>query len=348
MTTLKPFTIGNIQVDIPIALAPMSQVTTHAYRKICKTIGGLGIVYTELLSSKGLSYRNQKTVNMLDWRPTENPLAVQIFGSEPDVMAEGARFVVEMGAQIVDINMGCWVPKVAGKGAGAALLRDVDTATRVVEAVVNAVDVPVTVKVRAGFDMGVVTAVDFAKAAESVGVQLIAVHGRFAAQGFKGEADWSVIGDVKQAVQIPVLGNGDINTPQDAKRMLEMTNCDGVMIGRAAMGNPWIFKQIHHYLATGEELAPPSDEERVLMAVEHARLAVATTKAPERVTCLRLRSQLPPYLKGISGKRWANEALKHVESLKEVEGILFGILDPKRIYYVDDHNRKQSTLIPVN
>lgn len=326
-TPLQPLTIGNVLVDPPIALAPMSQVTTHAYRAICKQIGGLGIVYTELVSSKAITYRNKKTFELLDWREGESPVAVQLFGSEPQVMAEAAQFVQDMGAEIVDINMGCWVPKVAGKGAGAALLRDVDTATSVVRAVVDAVSVPVTVKVRAGFDMGVITAVEFAKAAEQVGAKLIAVHGRFAAQGFTGTADWSIIKQVKDAVSMPVLGNGDINTPEDAKRMIDETGVNGVMIGRAAMGNPWIFKQIHHYLQTGTHLPEPTYEERIEKAIEHARLAVATAAAPERITCLRLRSQLPPYLGGIPGKRWANEALKQVSDLAGVEAILNQLLD---------------------
>lgn len=321
---LQPFSIGNIPIDPPITFAPMSQVTTQAARMIAKQAGGVGLVCTELLSSNAITFHNQKTFHMMARHPLERPVAVQLFGNNPQIMAEAAKITAyDLGAEIVDINMGCWVPKVAGKGAGAGLLREVSTATAVVKAIVEAIpDIPVTVKIRVGFKMGQLTGIDFARAAEECGVKMIAVHGRFAEQGFHGQADWSLIKRVKEQVSIPVLGNGDIRTPQDAARMLDETGVNGVMIGRAAIGNPWIFKQIHHYVETGELLPDPTYEERIEMARYHAQLTLETSQQPYNVTCLQLRSQLPPYLTGIPGKRWANEQLKHIASLENVERIL--------------------------
>ena len=262
-TTLRPLTVGDILIDTPLTLAPMAGYTDYAYRHLIRELGGCGLVYTELISSEAIYRKNQKTLKVFVWSEEERPVAVQLYGSDPAIMAHAAQDVVARGAEIVDINMGCWVPKLAKKGSGAALMRDVCVAAGVVEAVVNAVDVPVTVKIRAGWDADHPTALDFARAAEDVGVKLIAVHGRYARQGFKGEADWDVIRQVKETVSIPVIGNGDVITAQDAARMFRETGCDGVMIGRAVRGNPWIFREIRSYLETGKRAAPPAPDSRL-------------------------------------------------------------------------------------
>src|SRR5215510_3321404 len=200
-TVLRSFSIGGIRIDPPLTLAPMAGQTNYPFRRLCREVGDCGLVCSELISSTAIHYKSQKTFHMFDWSAAEYPVAVQLFGSDPAVMAEAACIVAEHGADIVDINMGCWVPKVAKTGAGAALLRDVCTATKVVEAVVKAVDVPVTVKVRSGWDSNQLTAVEFARAAEGVGVAAVAVHARTAQQGFTGNADWDIIRQVKQGVK---------------------------------------------------------------------------------------------------------------------------------------------------
>ncbi|MBZ0298873.1 MAG: tRNA dihydrouridine synthase DusB [Anaerolineae bacterium] len=291
--------IGSVRVDPPLALAPMAGQTNYALRTLCREWGDCGLVCTELISSAALQHKGtrEKSLQRFDWRESESPFAVQLFGSDPAVMAEAARIVVDHGADIVDINMGCWVPKVAKKGGGAALLRDLHSATAVVQAVVHAVEVPVTVKVRSGWSSGQPTAVAFARAAEQLGVQAVAVHARFADQGFTGRADWDVIRQVKEAVQrIPVFGNGDVFTASDARRMLTETGCDGVMIGRGALGRPWIFQQIAHELRTGESLLPPSLNERARIALRQAALTLETTPLAPHVAIRELRGQLVNYV----------------------------------------------------
>ncbi len=328
-TLLAPITIGGITIDTPLTLAPMAGQTNHPFRVLCREKGGCGLVCTELLSSHAMQFRgnDRRTAMMMDWTPDEYPCAVQLFGADPYAVAEAAKVVVDHGANIVDINMGCWVPKVVKRGGGAALLNDVCTATAVVEAVVKAVQVPVTVKVRAGVKPGEITAVPFARAAEQIGAQAIAVHARFASQGFTGTADWDIIRQVKAAVTtIPVLGNGDVNTAADARRMLETTGCDGVMIGRGALGNPWLFRQIEHELRTGQSLPEPSIQERAATCLRHARLTLETTKFKEKTALLELRGQLAKYVERIPDAKSIREQIVRSETLADIEAALSPLL----------------------
>lgn len=304
----------------------MAGITAHPFRIICKRHGA-GLVVTELISSHAIHYRNKKTFGMFDWSDEERPVFCQLFGGDPDTMAEAARVVAERGADGVDINMGCWVPKVAKTGAGAALLKDLCQAEKVVRAVVDAVpELPVTVKVRSGWDRSDITAVRFARAAEEAGVKAVTVHARFASQGFSGVADWSIIGEVKSAVRaIPVIGNGDIETPQDAKRMIAETGCDAIMVGRAAMGNPWLLERIGLYLETGVLAPQPGVEERVETARLHARLQADLMG--ESLACRELRGLLGHYFKGLPGASRTREALTHVTSLDSVDSVLNDFLE---------------------
>ena len=332
LSALKPLYIGDIRVDSPLTLAPMAGHSNFALRSLCRELGGCGLVCTELISSNIVKNSRQRALQRFDWRASESPVAVQLFGVQPHIVAEAARVVVNHGADIVDINMGCWVPKIAKKGGGAALLRDVKAATAVVEAVVKAVDVPVTVKARSGFEDGVVTAVPFAVAAEAVGARAVAVHARFAGQGHGGAADWDVIAAVKDAVSyMPIIGNGDVHTGEDARRMLGATGCDAVMVGRAALGRPWLFQQIAAYLETGLSLPEPSRGERARIALRHAQLTLETTHLPEHVAVREMRGQISKYKLDAPGAVQVRNRLVRIESYDELESILLNVASLDRL-----------------
>ncbi|MBO2521584.1 MAG: tRNA dihydrouridine synthase DusB [Firmicutes bacterium] len=310
--------IGPVQLESPVVLAPMAGVCNLAFRLLCKEQGA-ALVCSEFVSAKALVHGNQKSFEMLAVSEKERPVSIQIFGSTPEDAAFAARAVEEAGADIVDFNMGCPVPKVLKAEAGAALMRVPDKAQAILKAMVDAVSIPVTVKVRTGWDDRSINVVDLAKRFEDVGVAAIAVHGRTTSQGRSGRANWEIIGEVKQAVRIPVIGNGDVFTPQDAEAMLEMTGCDGVMIGRGALGNPWIFKRTRHYLETGELLPEPTASQRVEMARRHLRL-LAELKG-EYVAVREMRQHAPAYIKGFPGAAAFRARLVRCDSIAAYDDV---------------------------
>jgi len=264
--------IGRFTFDEPVFLAPMAGVTDTAYRIIAHDMG-CPLCYAEMVSSQGIHFRNERTLSMLESEPGERPLAMQIFANTPEMAAEAAKFVEDLGtADILDFNMGCPAPKIVKNGEGSALMREPNKAYKILSAIRKAVKMPFTVKMRKGWDDEHVNVLEVAKIAEAAGVDAIAVHGRTREQFYSGKADWQIIAEVKKAVNVPVIANGDVRTCQDLQRILDVTGADGVMIGRGAQGNPWIFKQLTHYLRTGEILPKPTMEERAKVIIRHLDL----------------------------------------------------------------------------
>ena len=264
--------LGPFSFDAPVFLAPMAGVTDTAYRIIAHDMG-CPLCYAEMVSSQGIHFKNERTLSMLASEPAERPLAMQIFAASPEMATEAAAYVEELGtADILDFNMGCPAPKIVKNGEGSALMRDPERATAILTAVRKAVKMPFTVKMRIGWDESSINVVDLAKRAEAAGVDAITVHGRTREQFYRGHADWEKIGEVRRAVSIPVIANGDVRTYDDLDRIREVTGCEAVMVGRAAQGNPWIFRQLTHYLRTGERLPGPTMRERAEVIVRHLDL----------------------------------------------------------------------------
>lgn len=263
--------IGNVTLKNNVILAPMAGVTDLPFRLLCKEQGA-GLLCMEMVSAKAISFHNKNTEALLTIDPGEHPVSLQLFGADPDIISQVAAYIEDRPFDILDLNMGCPVPKVAGNGEGSALMKNPQLVEEIVSKTVKAVQKPVTVKIRKGFDENSVNAVEIAKIAEASGAAAVAVHGRTREQYYSGTADWEIIRKVKEAVSIPVIGNGDIDTPKKAKAMLEETGCDGIMIGRAARGNPWIFRRINTFLETGEDSGKPSMEEVKQMILRHAQM----------------------------------------------------------------------------
>lgn len=313
------FSIGGVTVENPLVLAPMAGVTDLPFRLLCKE-QGCGMTYTEMVSAKAILYGNKNTQELLKIGEAERPAAVQIFGSDPEIMAEIGARLAEGPYDIIDVNMGCPVPKIVNNGEGSALMRDPGTAEKILTAMVKAISKPVTVKFRKGFANGEETAVEFSKMAEACGVQAVAVHGRTREQYYSGKADWDVIRRVKEAVKIPVIGNGDVFQPEDAARMMGETGCDGVMIARGAKGNPWIFKRSLEFLRTGQASLSPSREEVREMILRHGRMLIEYKG--EYVGMREMRGHMAWYTAGMPHSASLRREINQIETYEDMEKLL--------------------------
>ncbi len=315
-----PLKIGNVILENNLVLAPMAGVCDLPFRLLCKEQGA-GLLCMEMVSAKGIYYNNKNTEILLTTDPREHPVSLQLFGSDPDIMSEMAKRIEERPFDILDINMGCPVPKVVNNGEGSALMKQPKLVEQIVSKVVKAIQKPVTVKIRKGFDDNHINAVEIARIAEQAGAAAVAVHGRTREQYYSGNADWDIIRQVKETVSIPVIGNGDILTAQDVQKMSAQTGCDGFMIGRGAQGNPWIFQQILHYLETGEELAKPTMQEVTQMLLRHAKSQIAFKG--ELTGMREMRKHAAWYTSGYKNSATLRRKINFVETYAQLEELFF-------------------------
>lgn len=317
---MKKLKIGNVELENRYILAPMAGVTDLPFRLLCKEQGA-GLLCMEMVSAKAILYKNRNTKSLLEIHPKERPVSLQLFGSDPDIMSEIAKQIEELPFAILDINMGCPVPKIVKNGEGSALMRNPALVHEIVSKVAKAIEKPVTVKIRKGFDDDSVNAVEIARIIEDAGAAAVAVHGRTREQYYSGKADWDIIRQVKEAVSIPVIGNGDVSSGEDAERMVSETRCDGIMVGRAVQGNPWIFQELIHYEETGEKLARPSVTEVREMMLRHAKLQM---ECKGDYTAIReMRKHVAWYTAGFPNSARLRAEINQVESYEELEKLLF-------------------------
>ena len=311
--------IGNVTLENNLVLAPMAGVTDLPFRLLCKEQGA-GLICTEMVSAKAIYYKNKNTESLMQIDERERPVSLQLFGSEPDLMAEIARQIEERNFDILDINMGCPVPMVVNNGEGSALMKNPALVHEIIYKVSRAIEKPLTVKIRKGFTEDSVNAVEIAKIAEDAGAAAIAVHGRTREQYYSGQADWDIIRQVKEAVSIPVIGNGDIDSPEKAEAIVRETGCDGIMIGRGVQGNPWLFSRILHYQETGELLPPPDKEEIKEMMLRHGRLQLEYKGAYTGIR--EMRKHIAWYTSGMPHSAAVRRKVNEVESWEELEELI--------------------------
>ena len=318
--------LGSYEIGVPVFLAPMAGVTDKAFRETVRRAGG-EYVFTEMISDKALIYQNSKTLNMLNLDGESEPRFVQIFGSEPEEVAKAAIIAVKCNANVIDINMGCPAPKIVKNREGAALLRDLSRAAAIAGAAIKTVEVPVTVKIRLGWNDDEIVAVELAKRLESVGVKMLTVHARTREQFYSGHADWEWIRRIKKEVNIPIIGNGDIFKPEDARRMLEQTGCDGVMIGRGALGNPWLISRTQHYLRHGVIPPEPTNEQRIEIALDHFERLLRFKG--ERIGLNEMRKHAVWYIKGIRGAALLRDEIMQTKAPEEMREVFARILQQR-------------------